>query len=97
MDARPPMQSTLLVPPLAESRDENPLLETSAYGRINFRSDGKSAYEPPVSISISFHSVKDPGFISFCCLLTTGPLCHRCAPTCLKTESKLGHLFQPRS
>ena len=24
-----------------------------------------------------------------CCPLTTGPLCHRCAPTCLQTESKL--------
>ena len=31
-----------------------------------------------------------PGFESRCCLLTTGPRCHRCALTCLKTESKTG-------
>ena len=34
-------------------------------------------------------SVDGPGFESRCSLLTTGPLYHRCAPTCLKTESKL--------
>ena len=38
-----------------------------------------------------------PEFQLRCCLLTTGPLCHRCASTCLKTESKLAQLLQPRS
>ena len=34
-------------------------------------------------------SVERPGFESCCCPLTTMPLCHKCAATCLKTESKL--------
>ena len=29
-------------------------------------------------------------FESRCCLLTDRPQCHRCAPTCLQTESKTG-------
>ena len=35
-------------------------------------------------------SVEGPGFEFRCCLLTTGPQCHRCALTCLQTESKTG-------
>ena len=31
-------------------------------------------------------SVEVPGFETRCCLLTTGPLCHRCAQTCLRAE-----------
>ena len=32
--------------------------------------------------------VEGPGVKTHCPLLTTGPLCHRSASTCLKTESK---------
>ena len=38
-------------------------------------------------------SVEGLRFESCSCLLTTGPVCHRCAPSCLKSESKLA---QPR-
>ena len=33
-------------------------------------------------------SAEGPGFKTHCPLLTTGPLCHRSASTCLKTESE---------
>ena len=35
-------------------------------------------------------SVEGPGFESCYCLLTAGPQGHRCAPTCLQTESNTG-------
>ena len=43
-----------------------------------------------LSACLRHESAKGPGFESHCCLLTTGPLCHRCVPTCQSTESKHG-------
>ena len=42
------------------------------------------------SACLRFESVEGPGSKSCCHLLTTGPQSHRCASTCLKTESKTG-------
>ena len=38
-------------------------------------------------------SIECPRFYSSCWLPNTGPLCHRCAPTRLKTEIELAKLF----
>ena len=47
-------------------------------------------------------SAEGSGFESCCCLLTTGPLCHMCAPTCLQlgadiAASPLRHTLSRRS
>lgn len=60
VDFRPPMNDGLLVP-YPEHPEKDSLANcTHAYGRIDFRSDGKSAYEPPVSfcLDIGMNSIK---------------------------------------
>ena len=47
------------------------------------------------SFCLRHASVAGPEFESRCCLLTTGPLSHRCALPCQQTESKAAQKLQP--
>ena len=39
------------------------------------------------SACLRYASAEGHGLESDCCLLTTGPLCHKCAPTCLQLRA----------